>query len=480
MSSSERGIAKPFFASLVAAAGLALAAQAGAATIVINNLNAPGVGFNDSTPAAPVGGNPGTTRGQQRLYAFTYAANIWGATLTSATPILINAQFVPLACTATSATLGSAGATQVFSDFPGAQKPATWYSYALANKLAGEDLDPGQPQINARFNSNLGQTGCLTGTPFYLGVDNAAPSTTVDFVETLLHEMGHGLGFQTFTSGATGAFFVGQPSIWDHYLHDDAIDKLWVNMTDAERAASAINPRKLSWYGANVTALAPQVLTPGTPTLQISGPAAGPVTGTLLIGLASYGNPVSTTPVTGQVMPVVDQSNGTGLACTTLSAANATAVRGNVALVDRGVCGFAVKAKVVQDAGAIAMIVADNVAGSPPADLGGADPAVTIPSVRISLGDGNALKAQLKRRTRTTSGVVASLYIAGSQLRGANPFGNVLMYTPNPFQAGSSVSHWDTFAFRNLLMEPAINADLTQSVVPPQDLTFPLLRDIGW
>ena len=42
------------------------------------------------------------------------------------------------------------------------------------------------------------------------------------------------------------------------------------------------------------------------------------------------------------------------------------------------------------------------------------------------------------------------------------------------------MSHWDTSAFHNLLMEPAINADLTQSVVPPQDLTFPFFKDIGW
>ena len=50
------------------------------------------------------------------------------------------------------------------------------------------------------------------------------------------------------------------------------------------------------------------------------------------------------------------------------------------------------------------------------------------------------------------------------------------MYAPNPFQGGSSVSHWDVSATPNLLMEPAINADLTDSV----DLTAALFRDIGW
>ena len=48
-----------------AAAGTAQAA----ATIVINNANAAGVGFNETTPATPVGGNTGTTIGTWRLIA---------------------------------------------------------------------------------------------------------------------------------------------------------------------------------------------------------------------------------------------------------------------------------------------------------------------------------------------------------------------------------------------------------------------------
>ena len=51
----------------------------GTATIVIQNNDAPGVGFNDPTPATPVGNNPGTTVGDQRLRAFEFAASIWGA-----------------------------------------------------------------------------------------------------------------------------------------------------------------------------------------------------------------------------------------------------------------------------------------------------------------------------------------------------------------------------------------------------------------
>src|ERR1035437_2921445 len=150
---------------------LSTPAQA-AATITIVNGNAAGVGFNDPTPTSPVGGNAGITLGGQRLIAFQEAASIWGASLNSSVPITILATMEALSCTATSAVLGSAGATEVWSaaTFPFSD---TWYHFALANKLAGVDLDPTTPQIRARFNSNLGQPTCLSGSPFYLGLDNS-------------------------------------------------------------------------------------------------------------------------------------------------------------------------------------------------------------------------------------------------------------------------------------------------------------------
>jgi hypothetical protein len=472
-------------AGLFLSAGLATAAMQAeaAATIQILNLDGAGEGFNDPTPAAPVGGNAGTTLGEQRLIAFQHAADIWGATLTSSQTIIIRASFDPLTCTATTAVLGSAGAYNIWYDFPNAAKAGTWYPQALANKLAGEDLSGGDPDgqdIQARFNSRLGLfADCLPGSPFYLGLDNNH-GPLVDLVTVLLHEFGHGLGFQTFTSGSTGAPFFGVPSIWDHYMLDNTTSKLWIDMNDAERAASALKARSLVWTGTNVTASVPNVLSVGVPRLTISGPAAGATAGDHLVGAASFGPPLGAVSVTGQLMPVVDQANGTGLACNPLSANNALAVRGRIALVDRGTCTFAVKTKNAQNAGAIGVVVADNAAGSPPAGMSGTDATITIPSVRITQADGIALKAQLARRSRTTSGVIADLGVNLGQYAGADANGRALLFTPNPYQSGSSVSHWDTVAFPNLLMEPSINADLLHSVIVPYDLTFDLLQDIGW
>src|SRR5262245_23766466 len=159
----------------------------GAATIVIQNGNAANVGFNDPTPVAPVGGNPGTTLGQQRLNAFQAAANVWGAQLNSTVTIVVLATMEPLTCTATQAVLGSAGPTAASANFTGAPLLNTWYHAALANALNGIDRTPTTAEIRARFNSNLGQANCLAGSPFYLGLDNNH-GTAVDLFTVLLHE----------------------------------------------------------------------------------------------------------------------------------------------------------------------------------------------------------------------------------------------------------------------------------------------------
>lgn len=472
---TKRPLASFLLAATLAAG--AIAQSATAANIIIVNNNAPGVGFNDPTPVAPVGGNPGTTLGQQRLNAFAYAASIWGAQLQSDVDIRVLAQMVPLSCTATSAVLGSAGPRFVLRDFPGAL-PGHWYHGALGNKLIGADQFGGQPVIGANFNSRLGEATCLAGSPFYLGLDNNHGGA-IDLVAVLLHEFAHGLGFSTVTSGTTGNFFSGFPSIYDHFAFDNSLGKAWNQMTATERQFSAVNGRNLVWSGANVTAAAPAVLSAGTPELRILAPSS--VAGTYLVGAASFGAELDSPGLTKQVMQVVDQPDGTGLACNPLDAANARAVKNRIAIVDRGVCAFTVKAKNVQDAGAVGVIVVDNVAASPPAALGGVDPAVTIPAVRVTLADGTALKAAINATpSGRSSGVVARLGVDPSQLAGADKLGRVMLFSPNPFQGGSSVSHWDTSAFRNLLMEPSINADLTHSVVPPEDLTLPMFKDLGW
>jgi hypothetical protein len=240
--------------------------------------------------------------------------------------------------------------------------PATWYPSALASKLAGVDVStPGEPHIIARFNSRLGLfPDCLPGPGFYLGLDNKH-GDGLDLVTVLLHEMAHGLGFQTFTDDETGAEILDLPSIWDHYLVDNRSERVWADLTP-ERARGLRHQRQRPVLerpdrhrrraASARSALAPAIFG--------KAPATRPAT---TVGDASFGPPLGKKPVTGQLMPVIDQPDGSGLACAPLNKLNARAVRGNIALVARGTCAFVDKARNVQAAGAIGMIVADNAAG---------------------------------------------------------------------------------------------------------------------
>src|SRR3982751_2318591 len=126
--------------SLLAVLLFALVAPTAAfanATITIVNFDAgTGKGFDDPTPVAAAPGNAGTTRGQQGLNAFKYAASLWSQNIDSGVEIRIAASFAPLTCTDTSAVLGSAGAAVFAND------DTTNYHIALANKQAGFDIVP--------------------------------------------------------------------------------------------------------------------------------------------------------------------------------------------------------------------------------------------------------------------------------------------------------------------------------------------------
>ena len=480
----KRGILSKVIA---AAFVLALAASAspnafGAATILIKNVDPAGKGFNDPTPVAPVGNNTGTTLGQQRLNAFQFAANLWGATLDSSVPITIQANWSALSCSSTSGILGQTGTgpNGLQANFQNAPQSNTWYAVALANALSGTDLNGSAPEISATFNSSVGSAGCLDSggqTNFYLGLDNNH-GNDIDLVSVLLHEFTHGFGFLTFTNGSTGAQATGSngsgpfPTIYDYFLTDGATGKTWVQMTNAERSASAISSN-LVWNGANVDGDLHGVL--GTPRVRVNAPAG--IAGNYAVGTADFGPPVSSASTTANVVLAQDPSDASGASTTDGCSAltNASAVSGNIALIDRGTCTFVTKVKNAQNAGAVGVIIANVTSSSPPViEMGGGDSTINIPSLMVSGTDAATLKGQLG------AGENATLLLDNSAPMGVDSQARALMFAPATFSGGSSVSHWDTSLFPNQIMEPNISGDLVHSVAAPADLTGSQLRDIGW
>jgi hypothetical protein len=455
------------------AAMLAVPALGFAATITLVITDQPTAGFNDPTAAAPVGGNTGTTVGEQRRIAFQYALDIWGALLDSDVEIRVQASFSPLSCTTDSGTLGSTGSIQVVSDFAGAEFPETWYVTALANKLAHTDLKPGDPKtsaddIRSRFNSALGNPGCLDGLGWYYGLDNQH-GAKVDLVSVVLHETAHGLGFFTLVDETTGRELLDSPDIYERHILDGTTNVHWNDMTDAERQTSALNARKLAWDGSRVTAAVPGRLSAGTPLLRVDSPAS--LAGVYAVGTADFGPGLTSAGVAGTLVAAQDAADAAGPtetdACSPI--ANAAELAGKIALVDRGTCLFTEKVKNAQIAGARAVLVADNEVSTPPTGLGGDDASITIPSVRISQADGALLRARIPD-------VSVTLSLDLSVRSGADAQGRALLFAADPPQPGSTISHWDDIATPNLLMEPNINGDLQRDV----DLTLPLFADIGW
>ena len=432
------------------------------AHLIILNTNTAGVGFNDTTAATPVGGNTGTTLGQQRLNVFQRAADIWGALIDSKVDILVDASFASLDCGATTAVLGQANATKIFRNFDNAPQQNVWYPVALANAIAGRDLNSGAADIHAQFSSAIDTPSCFGGVGWYYGFDGNHGAKE-DLIVVLLHELGHGLGFAGVTNGTTGVMSSNFPSVFEQHMLDATAGLHWNQMTNGQRVISSTNDQKVVWDGTSTTAAALKYLG-GTPTLQISAPAS--LVKPYQINTAQFGPRITVAGVNGTVAAAVPNDG-----CTALT--NAGAITGRIALIDRGptgaACNFTVKVKNAQLAGAIAVIIADNVADSIPG-LGGNDSTITIPTVGISLTDGAAIRAAL------SSNVTALIFADSTLLAGADTAGHPKLYVPLTFADGSSMYHFDVSASPNLLMEPNISSDLSANSV---DLTINELIDIG-
>ena len=135
------------------------------------------------------------------------AVDIWAANFSSKVPITIDATW---SNSQSIAILGSARPGGYFAAFSGAPDASLWYPSALANALAGKDLDVRNAEmiinVNARASWNKRGDG--------------SPSTReYDLKSVFIHEMGHGLGFLSNDSydSFLGFGSIEQPTPYDAY-----------------------------------------------------------------------------------------------------------------------------------------------------------------------------------------------------------------------------------------------------------------------
>ncbi len=108
----------------------------------------------------------------------------------------------------------------------------------------------------------------------------------------------------------------------------------------------------------------------------------------------AFGVPISTA-ITSNIVLVDDGTSLPTEGCNAFT--NAASISGKIALIRRGTCTFIQKCTNATNAGAVAVIMMNNVSGNPAA-MGGTDTNgdVIIPSVAISKTDGDALVAALQ------------------------------------------------------------------------------------
>ena len=469
---------------LAIASTLAFSAAASAADVKLINEDAPGVGLNDTTPVAAVGGNPGKTRGEQARIVYQFAMDMWGGVLESDSTINVYASFAPLTCTASSGTLAQAGANWTFN-LTGGDGITRRYGSALADAVTGIDLfqyfkDRGaipagyendNGDIFSQFNGKLGEPGCLTGMSWYFGLDGKTPAGQVNFLNVVMHELGHGLGVQGFLNKSTGALNGGISDPYTYYAYDNVLNKGFESMTSAERALAMRTPGRTVWRGGNVNRNAALLLDDGYRETVLRATAPAAVAGDYSFYTAAFGPAATTANFSGEWVAALDEADAAGPltsdGCSPIT--NAAAVAGKVALIERGTCGFTVKVKHAQDAGAVAVVIVNSAAGAL-GNMGGSDPAITIPSIQVARTEGMAFIANAP--------VTGGLALGPETLAGTDAAGRTRLYSPSTVAGGSTFSHFDTVVSPNALMEPfdtpSVQAHLNV------DMTAGLFADIGW
>jgi len=168
------------------------------------------------------------------------AVDVWAENFESKVPINIEATW---GRSSSFSVLGSARPGSYFSNFVGAPDPSLWYPSALANALAGKDLDRDNPEIIITVNSLAS---------WYRGGGVGPSKTEYDLQSVMLHEIAHGLGF--LSTDSYDEFFgygsIDQPTPYDAYAQTGDGRRLSDLPSPSLELGEALTS-KLVWSGAN-------------------------------------------------------------------------------------------------------------------------------------------------------------------------------------------------------------------------------------
>jgi hypothetical protein len=183
---------------------------------------------------------------EQAKAAFNAATAILGRHFVSSVPVVVEANWVRLS----SGVLGGARPTRFYANFAGAPARDLWYTGALANSMAGADLDSTSSDIKANFSSAV---------PWSYDTNGVSYRGYFDMVTVVLHELVHGLGFLSNTAmSSTGLGTINQPTPFDAYARTPQEDRL-VDLTSGSTELTTALTNPLQWVGPQAIAANGQV-----------------------------------------------------------------------------------------------------------------------------------------------------------------------------------------------------------------------------
>lgn len=267
---------------------------------------------------------------------------------------------------------------------------STDYPYTRGNNVfAQEDRDNNDatdgesatsltPFPNLNFNYPLNSSGRPD-----TGVNLRAATTNLFYWNNIMHDISYQYGFDE----AAGNFQkdnLGRGGTGNDFVKADVQDNGGFNNANFSTPPDGTSGHMQMYLFSRA----------GTATINQPGNIAGVIVAkegifnqnTILANLG---------PKTGNLV-LYEDSSLAHLACG--NPRNGSAISGNIALLDRGTCNYSVKVKNAQNAGAIAVVVINNVPGAP-VSMGGTDNSIVIPAIQISLEDGNLIKAELLKNS---------------------------------------------------------------------------------
>lgn len=170
------------------------------------------------------------------------AIDLWAVSFESKVSIKVDATW---ARSSTADILGSARPDRYYAKFSGAPDSSLYYASALANAIAGKDLDLDNPEIIIQINSEADWDLDGLGKP---------TRYEYDLKSVMFHEMAHGLGFlstSSYTFDRTKSQNVGillQPTPFDAYLQTEDGNRLVDLASPSFELGQALTSR-LVWSG---------------------------------------------------------------------------------------------------------------------------------------------------------------------------------------------------------------------------------------